>query len=131
MKNIARIGLDFHGVIDKFPEFYSKFSQQLVANQAEVHIITGNSQNLQILDALDYYEIAWTHFYSIEDDLIERGFDYKEVCKSPNDPNCDKWFDEEVWDSAKGIYCKNADIAIHYDDSENYAQYFETQFILI
>ena len=90
-KDIFKVGLDFHGVIDRDPKFYSKLSRcMLYADNAEVHIITGNSKNEDILSTLADMNIRYTHFYSIEDDLISRGFEYTEVCVSPNDPNCNK-----------------------------------------
>ena len=123
--SLFKIGLDFHGVIDRDPKFYSKLSKCMIhADGAEVHIITGNTKNEQIIDDLADMNISWTHFYSIEDDLIARGSEYKEV-------GGQKWFDEYEWDSAKGMYCRYRNISLHYDDTEKYGEYFSTPFMLV
>lgn len=36
-----RIGLDIHGVIDTFPDYFRELSYQAVTGGHEVHIITG------------------------------------------------------------------------------------------
>ena len=38
-----KLGLDIHGVIDSNPESFAFMSQSVIANNGEVHIITGGS----------------------------------------------------------------------------------------
>lgn len=66
-----RIGLDFHGVIDKNRELYSKLSNLLVDSGYEVHIITGSMWKKKIEKQLRDFNIKWTHHFSISDYLIE------------------------------------------------------------
>lgn len=121
-----KLGLDYHGVIDKDPKFYSKLSRVILSGGAEVHIITGNPQTEEIENQLHHLGMYWTHFYSIQDDLINQGH-------VPNIQEGDNslWFDPIAWDEAKGLYCKREGISIHYDDSDVYEEYFETPFILV
>lgn len=121
-----RIGLDYHGVIDKDPKFYSKFSRGIVWSGNEIHIITGSPETQEIEDQLNFLGIYWTHFYSIQDDLISQGH-------IPNIQEGDNslWFPDDVWDEAKGLYCSKNEINLHYDDTERYGEYFTTPFMLV
>lgn len=116
-----KIGIDFHGVIDKAPEFFNKLVCCLLMSNHEVHIITGETYETasKILNA---YGIGWTHFYSITDDLLNQGKRYK---KDKNDRPC---FSTIQWNRAKAIYCKEHGIDIMLDDSMIYGKYFTTPY---
>ena len=121
-----KIGLDFHGVIDSSPELFRVLTRLLLYDDKEdnqVHIITGLSKK----DAdkkKEYKGILYTHFYSITDDLEQRGK------KTGIDSYGRPCFDKKDWDMAKAIYCKEHKIDLMIDDTERYKKYFETPFIL-
>ena len=118
------LGIDVHGVIDRYPDIFSNMSNTIVANGGQVHIITGSSETDDIKDHLRDIGIIWTDFFSISDQLIYEG----------HQPDYDKdgniWFDNELWDPMKGHYCNMFEIDLHFDDTSRYSQYFSTPFVL-
>lgn len=113
-----KYGFDFHGVINRCPEYFGSMFFALIAQGYEVHIITG-AKIEDIRDFLETHNIMSTHLYSITDELL--AMDYSYTIGRHGRP----LFDSEVWDRAKAAYCKHSDIDIMYDDSEIYGKYFE------
>lgn len=130
-----KVGLDIHGVINKYPERFKKLSQRLrVVTELtrelkmvdvegdkwedEVHIITGSMQTEELIQEIRGYGIWYTHFFSVSDYLISQG--HTPSWSSPNDP----WFNKDVWTRAKGDYCARVGIDMHFDDSRVYCKYF-------
>lgn len=120
-----KFGLDIHGTIDKMPKFFATFSQRVIANGHEVHIITGSIKTPEIEKQLKDLGIAYTHFFSVASYLIETG--HTVVWQDNDNP----WFDEVYWNDAKGKYCDEQNIDIHFDDSEEYKKYFTTLYVEI
>jgi hypothetical protein len=120
------LGLDFHGVITKEPEFFSKLSDYLVNSGNEVHIITGTEITKRFLDKLKNFDIKYTHLFSIVDY-------HKSIGTTINYENNGPWIDDEAWNKAKANYCKTANINIHVDDSKIYGRYFpkEITYLLV
>ena len=116
-----KIGIDFHGVIDVNPEFFSIITKLLVENKHEVHIITGlRKEDFELNPAS--ITIAYTHFYSITYGLRNTSY-MVDIHGRPR-------FDEYLWNTAKAIYCKDNKIDIMIDDTKEYAKYFSTPFLL-
>lgn len=110
-----KIGLDYHGVIDKFPGYFRIFSESLIKAGHEVHIITGlRKQDIE-------QKIPHTHFYSVSDDLVSH-FSYH-INKEGR-----PIFEDDVWNKAKAKYCKENKIDLMIDDSKIYGKYFSTPY---
>ena len=120
-----KIGLDIHGCIDKYPHLFERLSADWVRMGNEVHIITGNMKTPEIVKQLAEWKISYTHFYSVSDDLLAKG--KATHWTSPNDP----WFHADDWNPAKAKYCRDNQIDIHYDDSDEYGKHFTTPFVKV
>lgn len=112
-----KAGLDIHGVIDAFPKRFSQLSQALVAGGGEVHIVTGIKRSPEIDAFLQTSGIAFTHYFSIVEQLESQGIliDWKE-----NLP----YADENAWNNAKRNYCEKEGIDFMFDDSPIYRETF-------
>lgn len=130
MKEPFKLGLDIHGVLDANPEFFIKQAMSVLDEGGEVHIMTGLPYTPQAEDFL--YELNkgfkyWTHYWSIIDELVKQDAPrYKDV-------DGRLWFfDDELWDKQKGIYCKANNIDLIYDDTIEYRKYMPetTSFML-
>lgn len=117
-----KIGLDFHGVINTSPEFFSVISNLLVKNGHEVHIITGNDANEKLIQDLDNFGISYTHIFSIVEYHRKNG---TKITYEWNGP----WMDKEIWNRTKADYCERKKIDIMIDDSIKYGELFKTPFI--
>jgi hypothetical protein len=118
-----RIGLDLHGVITDMPEFFSFFTNAMIAAGAEVHIVTGGATESD-KELLKNYNIKYTHFFSIVDHHRKIG--------TPTSGKHPKYgFDmisDEEWDKTKGEYCRQHNIDLHIDDTLIYNNFFTTPF---
>jgi hypothetical protein len=68
-----KLGLDFHGVIDTFPEMIAEMSRMFVAAGHEVHVITGLKRDAIVQKGLDDFGIHYTHYFSIVEQLEQDG----------------------------------------------------------
>ena len=120
---MRKIGFDIHGVVDKFPDIFTTLGRIFVNAGIEVHIITGSPDGPMIQAEL--YKagmikgVHYTHFFSI--------LDYNESLG--NSVQYDKygygWCDNDIWNKTKGEYCKNNNIDLMIDDSDEYHKYFD------
>lgn len=122
---MLKIGIDIHGVIDKYPTLFERQTKEWIRDGHEVHIITGNMKTPEILELLKSLNISYTHFYSVSDDLLAKGKVIRWA--SPNDP----WFNDDDWNKAKAEYCKANKIDAHFDDSDEYRKHFTTPYIKV
>jgi len=118
-----KIGLDYHGVIKSYPNLFRMITNGFNINDIEVHIITG-CRKKDVEQFLQDHDIYYTHFYSITDEFLKHKIPYK------IDENGNYFFREELWNTAKSLYCASHNIDIMIDDSEVYGQYFVTPYIL-
>ena len=123
-----KLGLDFHGVIDKYPFLAIELSNYITLKKlGEVHIITGvpysEEKEAELLN-LNMGRKWWTNYFSIEDSLIEKEADFEII-------NGSKYFKSELWNSEKAIYCQDNGIDLHIDDSEEYLEHFTTPYFLL
>jgi hypothetical protein len=121
-----KLGLDIHGVLDVQPKFFSKLTKDLVAAGWEIHIITGGSAiESNVLQELEDCSIAYTHFFSVYDHLIEVGAKTNEelgiASRYP--------FPDETWNKVKSIYCEKHGIDMHIDDMPEYLEHFTTPYM--
>ena len=120
------IGLDCHGVIDKYPETFARLSRNLMAQNHSVSIITGQEWE-KVKPTILKHRISYSHFFSIVDYHKELGTDMW------LDQKGTWWMDNEIWLQSKGNYVQRNNIDLHFDDSYSYAKYFPSTctFILV
>ena len=120
MRHDIKIGLDFHGVITKHPEYFSEFCRRALSCGYEIHIITGGPRKV-VEEYLRKHQIPYTVVFAILDYYDERGvvkfFDNGEF-KVP----------DRLWNSAKAEYCITKGINMHIDDSKEYVKWFTTPY---
>lgn len=117
-----KIGLDQHGVLDNIPLF-KVIGELLVSAGHEVHIITGKQWNAikYELSQNNIFEgIHYTHHFSITDYLLQNGHSVRW------EDQFNPWFDTNSWNPVKGNYCFEHNIDVHFDDTEVYADFFNT-----
>jgi len=118
MNKKLNIGLDIHGVIQTYPDLFSKLSKKLIAEGHEVHIITGEpkkSAEQTVIEA----GVDYTHFFSIVDYHVENN--------TPSLRQDDKghyWVDRNIWFATKGDYARRIGLDLHFDDQREYFEYF-------
>lgn len=116
---MLRVGLDIHGVLDKYPEIFSKISASLIDSGHEVYIITGQKDTVELRKKLNRLDIHWNKIFSITDYNQERGVKVK------YDKHGNPWMDQRIWNSTKARICKENNVDIHYDDSKVYGKWFK------
>lgn len=110
-----KIGLDIHGVIDKYPKIFARLSKRLWKKGHQIHIITGESWETA-KETVNKAGIVYTHHFSIVDYHLRSG------TKMEHKDN-GWWMDRNVWVRSKGDYIHRKGIEIHFDDSYEYAEY--------
>jgi hypothetical protein len=115
-----KLGLDFHGVVDRYPKAFAEMTKALTNAGHEVHIITGHRDNRDLRESLSALNIHYTHIFSITS--------YHELNGTPvkYDEKGNPWMDTEIWNATKGWYCDSHGIDFHIDDSPDYGKYFKT-----
>lgn len=114
---MKKVAFDIHGVIDADYEFFSWLSHLLKEKSVEVHIITGGrySENARLLKNWNIY---YDCFFSITDHHVALGTPIV-----PNCPDGQVCIADDLWDRAKGDYCKKHDIHLLVDDTPRYKDY--------
>lgn len=115
-----KIGIDVHGVINRRPDFFAKFTHALLDKGHEVFIITGSSLQPDLFAELGGYGVAWSEIFSITDHLL----DSKERVLCWNGEH-QPVFSEYTWNKTKAEYCSHKEIDFHIDDSKVYGKYFK------
>lgn len=112
---MKKVAFDIHGVIDADSEFFSWLSHRLRDKGTEIHIITGGrySENVRLLKKWNIY---YDNFFSITDYHKELGTPMLEGCADG-----EVCIVDELWDRAKGDYCKKHGIHLIVDDTPRYA----------
>ena len=89
-----KIGLDFHGVINDNPVYFSRFTAEAVRRGYEVHIITGGPSH-KVKELLDKWNICYTAVFAILDyydaqgevEYFENG-EHRSTASSRSRKNC-------------------------------------------
>lgn len=112
-----KIGLDIHGVIDRFPLEFAWLSRKWVKTHGhEVHIVTGESWETAKAQVEDR-NICYTQVYSI--------VDHHRLIGTPMKLDADGWWmNAETWNRSKGDYARLVGLDIHFEDSLRYAPWF-------
>ena len=115
-----KIGLDYHGVINRQPAYFSLFTDEALRRGHEIHIITGGPRDV-VEKLLQKDNIRYSCIFAILDYYDAKGiveyFDNGEF-KIP----------DKLWDSAKAEYCSLNGINMHIDDSRSYVRWFTTPY---
>ena len=93
-----KIGLDYHGVINMHPKYFSAFAKEALARGDEIHVITGGSEQ-EVASNLKNWNIPYSKIFSIPD-----------------------------YYKAKAEYCNLEGINMHVDDSQEYIKWFTTPY---
>lgn len=113
-----KLGLDVHGVIDRYPDVWSAITTALLDAGHEVHIITGQELSDELIEQLAGWGIAYSHLFSITTWHKNQGTEIR--YKDKNNP----FIDYDLWDRTKAEYCMREQIDFHVDDSDVYHKFF-------
>lgn len=117
MNNTLKIGLDIHGVIDRYPEKFRLLSQAFYRDGVEVHIVTGVKRDDRINRLLGDAGIRFTHYFSIVEHLEQQAGAVEWIDGLP-------YADESEWNRAKRDYCEREKLDFMFDDSATYRDTF-------
>jgi len=114
-----KVGIDIHGVIDRYPNEFAEFCEQAIDHGHEIHIVTGRESEI-VAPKLSRFCIPYTHLFSIVDYHRENG------TKMWNDDarGAGWWMEREDWVKSKGLYCKLVHLDLHFDNELPYAEHF-------
>lgn len=119
------LGLDIHGVIDKYPEQMIKLAQDTLKNNGRVFIVTGppaDEARKELIALMTTYMISkpfWNNIYSIVDWMKQKGIPHY------TKPDGSVWaLREKDWNAVKGQIAIDIGLHLHIDDTEEYGQYF-------
>lgn len=119
---MLKIGIDFHGVLEKNTVYFADFCRRVCDKGWELHVISGGPA-AKVREYMNNHNIPYTHIFAIFDACEKKGaVEYK--------ADGSFYVDENMWDKAKGDYCREKKIDIHIDDTLTYAKYFKTPFCL-
>jgi hypothetical protein len=122
--NEIHIGLDIHGVIDKYPFLFKKLSEKWASEGHNIHIITGQEWS-KAWRAVKKAGVTYHEYFSIIDHHRENGTEMWQ------DEKGTWWMDEGTWVGTKGLYAREHGIKLHFDDSPEYVPYFPNDCIFI
>jgi len=125
-----KIGLDVHGVVDKYPDVFARLTKVLKGKGHEIIIITGRELCTELFDKLDTLGVAYNDVFSITSYHKRIGTHVTYKDGDPTQP----LIAPPLWDRTKADFCKQEGVAVHFDDSLVYGKYFEeidTQYILV
>lgn len=111
-----KIGIDIHNCIDLYPDVFRVLAERLIADNHEIHIITGQEWE-KVYHKVDKYQVPYTHRFSIVDYHKSIG------TKMWQDKKGTWWCDEKIWVRSKGNYICREGITVHFDDTLEYANY--------
>jgi len=116
-----RIGIDLHGVLDKYPEKFKPMLKMFEKMDIEVCVVSGPPEDkVEIeLEKSGFEPWDFTDIYSVVDFLSERGVEFDMT--DPENPFCD----DNMWWDAKARICRDYKIDLLIDDSKKYRPAFD------
>ena len=112
-----KIGLDVHGVIDRFPAEFALLTKRWLDGLGhEVHIVTGSPWD-GAEPQVKKMGIQFSHHFSIVDH-------HRGVGTIMTNKESGWWMEQETWNRSKGDYAKTVDLDIHFEDTLAYAPWF-------
>lgn len=121
MTSFKKVSIDFHGVVNSNPEFFSSFLGLMKAKNIEVYITSGGPHKF-IARYLNMHNIPYDRIWCIFD-----YFNAREKVEIAADGSFH--IDDKLWNSAKGKFCERENIDLHIDDSIVYGRYFKTPYV--
>ena len=115
---MTKIGFDVHGVLDTFLVFKQMMDTFIADPNYEVHVITGLSRADADKDIGHLVDFDKVKYMSIVDRLTDQGVPFEWINGMP-------YADANLWNREKAIYCEEQGIAIMFDDSPVYGEYFD------
>ncbi|MBE6448697.1 MAG: hypothetical protein E7018_05305 [Alphaproteobacteria bacterium] len=115
-----KIGLDYHGVVDKNPQYFEAFSAVAYERGHQIYIITGGPLSY-VKEQLKIHNILYTEAFAILDYCQQKQQGSYQPDGSFNVPT-------DVWNQVKAEYCRHKKIDIHIDDSLEYSKWFTTPY---
>jgi hypothetical protein len=124
------VGLDIHGVLDKYPRKFIKLANIIRAGGGRVVICTGASVEVaqKQLEEINkshnpnkFFNVPlvfWDEIFSITDYLKAKGVEH-----TPTDDGGIR-VATEIWDRVKGDWAREYEIDLHIDDSPVYGSLF-------
>jgi len=120
-KGIMNIGLDIHGVLDRYPEEFITLVTHWKNQGHKIYIITGQTWEMaeKSFEELPhgFAEMSFNGHFSILDYHKEKG---THMWLDTNG----WWLNDEVWNSSKGKYARRMNIDVHFDDMLQYEPAF-------
>ncbi len=110
-----KLGIDFHGVLNKDPEFFSKLTSML-SGDIEIHIITGG-YSWEVARRLKEWDIKYDKLFSIPEYHARIG------TKTWINECGEFTMNTTTWDKTKGEYCARENINKMIDDTLAYKDY--------
>lgn len=114
--------IDLHGVIDANPKVFKKMTEDLIKSGNMVYVCTG-SRFQDAWDKLNKFNfkknVNFNQILSISEILEER----IPAAEIEYDVNMNLWVDDMLWWPMKGNLCKEYNINVIIDDSEEYFVY--------
>ena len=115
-----KIGLDFHGVIDANPKYFSGFTQEARKRGWKIYVITGGPYE-KVKQELEQMNISYDEIFAIYDYYEKKGLAIKKQDGSYE-------IAPDLWNTIKAKYCKANNIDIQIDDSTIYGNSFLTPY---
>ncbi|MCM1323882.1 MAG: hypothetical protein NC218_06950 [Acetobacter sp.] len=116
----AKIGIDFHGVIDAQPELFAAFCREIRKLGVQVYIISGGPEK-DVARCLQEHRIEYDGLWAILDYYETQGKVQRFDDGSFQVPT-------ELWNRAKAEFCAREGIKFHIDDSPVYGKYFASSY---
>lgn len=117
-----KIGLDYHGVINDNPGYFSAFCAEIRTRGHRLYILTGGPAD-KVKGRLAAAGIAYDELFTIVDYYVALGhFHYM--------PDGSIYIDDKLWNRAKADFCRKHQIDVQIDDSLVYGEYFSTPYCL-
>lgn len=117
-----KIGLDYHGVINKRPAYFAEFCRQAKERGHHIYIITGGPVP-KVRQYLSADGIDYDFIFAISDY-------YQALGKAELMPNGRIDIPDYLWNIAKADFCRRSHVNFHIDDSIDYLHWFSTPFCL-
>lgn len=115
-----KIGLDYHGVINKYPQYFKAFCEEALKRGHRIYILTGGPKR-HIIRKLSKEQIRYTAIFAI--------IDYYQAKQQVTCPQYGHFYIEKrLWNTAKAEFCYQHHIDIQIDDSDIYGKYFITPY---
>lgn len=117
-----KIGLDYHGVIDQRPKYFSRFCSAARKRGHKIYVITGGPA-VKVKEYLKRFHVSYDFIFAISDY-------YQALGRAVQDASGELVVPKSLWNSAKADFCRRNHINFHIDDSKEYQHWFTTPFCL-